>query len=59
MWYQDYFTNYSRSFYQLETHSIPGIHYVMTHKDEELYTAVVVKIQELLPQLQTTSTMSD
>ena len=31
----------------------------MTHKDEELYTAVVLKIQELLPQLQPTSMMSD
>ena len=53
-------------FYQLFTlflsigrHSIPGIHCLMTHEDEELYTAVVLKVKELLPQLQSTSTMSD
>ena len=54
-----------RLFYQLFTiflsigrHSIPGIHCLMTHKDEELYSAVVLKIKELL-QLQPTSMMSD
>ena len=36
-----------------------GIHCLMTHKDEVLYTAVVLKIQELLPQLQPTSMISD
>ena len=55
-----------RLFYQLFTiflsigrHSIPGIHCLMTHKDEELYTALILKIKELLPQLQPTSMMSD
>ena len=53
-------------FYQLFTifltvgrHSIPAIHCLMTNKDEELYTAVILKIKELIPQLQPTSTMSD
>ena len=31
----------------------------MTNKDEELYTAVITKIKELIPQLQPTRTMSD
>ena len=55
-----------RLFYQLftiflstERHSIPVIHCLMTHKDEELYTALVLKIKELLPQLQPNNTMSD
>ena len=40
-------------------HSNPIIHCLMTHKDEELYTTVVLKIQELLSQLQPTNIMSD
>ena len=40
-------------------HSIPVIHCLMTHKDEELYTAVVLKIKEFLPQLQPKNTTSD
>ena len=31
----------------------------MTNKDEELYTAVIIKIKELIPQLQPTKAMSD
>ena len=56
----------SRLFYQLFTiflstgrHNIPVIHCLMTHKDEELYTARVLKIKELLPQLQPNNNMSD
>ena len=31
----------------------------MTHKEEELYTAAILKIQILIPQLQPTNIMSD
>ena len=31
----------------------------MIHKDEELYTAVILKIQSLIPQIQPTNIMSD
>ena len=55
-----------RLFYQLFTifltigrHTLPAIHCLMTHKDEQLYTAVILKIQSLLPQLQPTNIMSD
>ena len=45
-------------FYQLFTvylsigrNTIPAIHCLMTNKDEERYTAVIIKIKELIPQL--------
>ena len=56
-----------RLFYQLFTifltvgtwktqHS--AIHCLMTNKDEQLYIVVILKIKELIPQLQPASTMS-
>ena len=60
------FQTVPKQFYQLWTvflsfgnHSIPGIHCLLTNKDEELYLAVIHKIQELIPQLQPVSLMSD
>ena len=46
-------------FISIGTHTIPAIHCLMTHKDEELYTAVVLKIKDLIPQLQPAKIMSD
>ena len=55
-----------RIFYQLftifisiGTHTLPAIHCLMTHKDEELYTEVILKIKDLFPQFQPTNIMSD
>ena len=55
-----------RLFYQLVNifltngrHSLPAINCLITHKDEELYTAVILKIQSLIPQFQPTNIMSD
>ena len=53
-------------FYQLFTiflsigrNTIPAIHCLKTNTDEKLYTAVIIKIKELIPQLQPTRTTSD
>ena len=53
-------------FYQLWTifltvdrHTLPGIHCLMTGKNEELYKAILIHIHQLLPELQPTTSMSD
>ena len=46
-------------FLSIGRNTILAIHCLKTTKDEELYTAVIIKIKELIPQLQPTKTMSD
>ena len=46
-------------FLSIGRNTIPAIHCLMTNKDEELYTAVIITIKELIPQLQPTKAMSD
>ena len=60
------FSAVPKQFYQLWTlfitirrHTFPLIHYLLTNKYEELYTAVLFKIKTLILQLQPTSAMSD
>ena len=45
-------------FISIGTHTLPAIHCLMTHKDEDLYTAVILKILDIIPQLQPTKIMS-
>ena len=46
-------------FISIGTHTLPAIHCLITHKDEDLYTAVILKIKDIIPQLQPTKIMSD
>ena len=46
-------------FILIGTHALPAIHCLMTHKDEELYTEVVLKVKDLFPQFRPTNIMSD
>ena len=46
-------------FISIGTHTLPAIYCLMSHKDEELYIAVILKLKDFIPQLLPTNIMSD
>ena len=59
--YIPYLFNFINStlFARIGRHVVLYIHYILTSKQEALYTALLTKIRELLPQLLPTHGMSD
>ena len=43
----------------VHTHTLPAIHCLMTDNYEDLYTAVILNIKDIIPQLQPTRVTSD